>query len=374
MTEDLIAVFQLFGNAAEKVVHFLAVIVRVNYELVSLLLDTSASTTNTVQNVFNFFRVAVTDSFDQYSDWCQSLFSFLLYLFDTANAAVHWLCSVPSLLIEFIQQGFSAIVQLPFVAFHCLRSLVVASIAFICAVVYSIFETIISICASVVKLPKTLCEQVMEVAKETNHTSMIIIALIAAAVLYMWYTGMFSGVVSSICSLIWRLITKILYSLLYVFAPPIALAVRAYKGFQMFLATDNWLDALLYVFAPNSYIVRLVRHFWQPIVAVVTYVAFGVYRIVYRRFELARVLLPDPDRHPFSRPPVAKTRPNRNATEDEDRLFCCVCQDENKTILLQPCNHLCLCTKCAVEITGPRGTNQCPICRSNIRSYVDVYL
>jgi chromosome segregation ATPase len=48
--------------------------------------------------------------------------------------------------------------------------------------------------------------------------------------------------------------------------------------------------------------------------------------------------------------------------EYEERSTCVVCQCEAKTVLLQPCLHLCLCIKCS---TSPK-LKDCPICRAAI--------
>jgi predicted nucleic acid-binding Zn-ribbon protein len=48
--------------------------------------------------------------------------------------------------------------------------------------------------------------------------------------------------------------------------------------------------------------------------------------------------------------------------EHEERSTCVVCQCEAKTVLLQPCLHLCLCVKCS---TSPK-LKDCPLCRAAI--------
>jgi chromosome segregation ATPase len=56
--------------------------------------------------------------------------------------------------------------------------------------------------------------------------------------------------------------------------------------------------------------------------------------------------------------------------ELEERSTCVVCQCEAKTVLLQPCLHLCLCTKCS---TSPK-LKDCPICRATIDYKETVHL
>lgn len=47
-------------------------------------------------------------------------------------------------------------------------------------------------------------------------------------------------------------------------------------------------------------------------------------------------------------------------------VSCVVCLDKQKTILLQPCNHLCLCENCEATMTT------CPLCRQRIERKVKV--
>jgi Zinc finger, C3HC4 type (RING finger) len=56
--------------------------------------------------------------------------------------------------------------------------------------------------------------------------------------------------------------------------------------------------------------------------------------------------------------------------EHEERSTCVVCQCEAKTVLLQPCLHLCLCIKCS---TSPK-LKDCPICRAAIEYKETVHL
>jgi chromosome segregation ATPase len=56
--------------------------------------------------------------------------------------------------------------------------------------------------------------------------------------------------------------------------------------------------------------------------------------------------------------------------EYEERSTCVVCQCEAKTVLLQPCLHLCLCIKCSAS---PK-LKDCPICRAAIDYKETVHL
>jgi Zinc finger, C3HC4 type (RING finger) len=56
--------------------------------------------------------------------------------------------------------------------------------------------------------------------------------------------------------------------------------------------------------------------------------------------------------------------------ELEERSVCVVCQHESKQVLLQPCLHLCLCTKCSVSLK----IVDCPLCRADIDYKETVHL
>ena len=54
--------------------------------------------------------------------------------------------------------------------------------------------------------------------------------------------------------------------------------------------------------------------------------------------------------------------------QNDDSKLCSVCLDQDKSIMLEPCRHVCLCQECA-----PRVTN-CPICRCTPTKRVQLYL
>lgn len=54
---------------------------------------------------------------------------------------------------------------------------------------------------------------------------------------------------------------------------------------------------------------------------------------------------------------------------EQEQKLCVICQVQEKTVLLLPCRHLCLCEKCSVrsEVTD------CPLCRLNIQDKIRVF-
>jgi hypothetical protein len=52
-----------------------------------------------------------------------------------------------------------------------------------------------------------------------------------------------------------------------------------------------------------------------------------------------------------------------------NEIQCAVCQEHAKEILLEPCNHVCLCDSCSEKVK-----DECPLCRQKIRSRKKVFL
>lgn len=66
-------------------------------------------------------------------------------------------------------------------------------------------------------------------------------------------------------------------------------------------------------------------------------------------------------------------RRSSNCASELERIMCCICMEREKSVLLQPCNHICLCGLCADELSESYRP-VCPLCRTVIVSHTDVYL
>ena len=55
--------------------------------------------------------------------------------------------------------------------------------------------------------------------------------------------------------------------------------------------------------------------------------------------------------------------------EDTEQRRCVICHDREKSVILMPCRHLCLCIECSNNIS----VETCPKCRAIICSKIHVY-
>ncbi|CAG5131860.1 unnamed protein product [Candidula unifasciata] len=51
---------------------------------------------------------------------------------------------------------------------------------------------------------------------------------------------------------------------------------------------------------------------------------------------------------------------------------CVVCFEETYMVLLYPCQHSTVCLRCVAEIIAS-GSGECPLCRSQIQGYSEVF-
>jgi len=59
----------------------------------------------------------------------------------------------------------------------------------------------------------------------------------------------------------------------------------------------------------------------------------------------------------------------KSLSEEAEKRLCVICQEEQKSVLLLPCRHLCCCANCGTQIG-----HQCPLCRQVIhRKISNVY-
>lgn len=71
-----------------------------------------------------------------------------------------------------------------------------------------------------------------------------------------------------------------------------------------------------------------------------------------------------------------KDRDLREELERErDKNLCVVCQTENKSIVVMPCRHMCMCKNCCTELFRIHRYHRrtCPLCRHAITSTIEIY-
>ncbi len=65
----------------------------------------------------------------------------------------------------------------------------------------------------------------------------------------------------------------------------------------------------------------------------------------------------------------AEHRDECDDAEHPENNLCCICWDQKKTIVCQPCGHLCICKSCKhVQKMAP-----CPICRSKVTALQRIF-
>lgn len=78
---------------------------------------------------------------------------------------------------------------------------------------------------------------------------------------------------------------------------------------------------------------------------------------------------------PFAQTSVNNTSPSKKRQPDGPTPtigLCIICEDNEKSVVLVPCGHLCLCKRCADQLGN--YDRYCPICRTLIYRKVDVFI
>jgi len=59
---------------------------------------------------------------------------------------------------------------------------------------------------------------------------------------------------------------------------------------------------------------------------------------------------------------------------DIERLECAVCKENEKVVMVTPCNHMCFCIGCAnAAIDKGVSDAKCPVCRGDVKEFVKVF-
>ena len=82
----------------------------------------------------------------------------------------------------------------------------------------------------------------------------------------------------------------------------------------------------------------------------------------------------DPGWHKTSKAERKKLLDNARAVlaaEAAEAVRCCVCLDDEKTMVVVPCGHKCMCEPCATQLQK-QGAH-CPLCRGPMVRVTRVY-
>jgi hypothetical protein len=61
-----------------------------------------------------------------------------------------------------------------------------------------------------------------------------------------------------------------------------------------------------------------------------------------------------------------RSEPSSQNEDDDDKL-CIICMNENRSHVIVPCGHMCLCENCA-------NVERCPLCRVKCNIFVKVFM
>lgn len=86
-----------------------------------------------------------------------------------------------------------------------------------------------------------------------------------------------------------------------------------------------------------------------------------------RNLELNLDIVCDPEKADSSELKDCLTLTDKQLSRE---MECCICLNTAKSILLEPCNHVCLCEDCAKEMKAKK----CPICSQEYKSEKKIYL
>jgi hypothetical protein len=57
---------------------------------------------------------------------------------------------------------------------------------------------------------------------------------------------------------------------------------------------------------------------------------------------------------------------------DEEVATCLVCWDNEASIVMVPCGHMCLCTKCRSDTNMKVMQHKCPVCRKEVDKTISI--
>lgn len=68
--------------------------------------------------------------------------------------------------------------------------------------------------------------------------------------------------------------------------------------------------------------------------------------------------------------PIATAATATATQKEEHSLLCSICYDDSISLLLEPCNHICMCDRCYKTLVK----KECPVCKTEISSTKKVYI
>lgn len=252
----------------------------------------------------------------------------------------------------------------------CILSFVSCILGFISSVSQTIFLFFQDTAAALKLLNNTLTQIPMKICNVVSGLFICVKSLIVLFGSGVWFviTLIPNGIVYTISSCI-VLISYIYYYIIDFIIHGFISLITGCRQFYSFVS-DIPIESVIGLLAGSCIIYALIKCN-TLLFAYLKRIALYIFRnyIRYYVYLLIRVLLNKLKfRNKVPKHPENVKGPKLN----NDDLFCVVCQERDKCILILPCKHLCLCNECNRMLKTYNRV--CPICRTKVQNTMKVFL
>ena len=73
---------------------------------------------------------------------------------------------------------------------------------------------------------------------------------------------------------------------------------------------------------------------------------------------------------------TASSTSTNSAKQDSKGGMCILCMEDEKSVVLMPCKHLCMCKVCTDKLIAQSGRKKamCPVCRNLIMDTIETFV
>lgn len=90
---------------------------------------------------------------------------------------------------------------------------------------------------------------------------------------------------------------------------------------------------------------------------------------IFKKYKQRRIGIESSNIQKYNTDHITIPMPVAEFKEEPKVVLCSICVDSPITLLIEPCNHLCMCHKCYELLV----TKECPICRTKISTTRKIY-